>query len=458
MAEPTPQQVPFYQEQTGGLSVGIDSPVATRKRRLRHRARRRGAVLWGVATLAVSAILTWATLHSFLSVIHIKPSGADAAATPDPVPGQRINILVMGLDKPADGLKTAVDIRQGISRSDVMFIVSIDPETKDVGLLSIPRDTRVNIPGYGMDKINAAHAYGQAEDQPRGPALAMRAVREFLGVDIRYYVRVNVDGFRSIVDLLGGVEMDIPRDMDYDDPTQDLHIHLKQGRQLLNGERAMEYVRYRSYNNADIGRIQAQQEFMKALVRRAFSLGTVHKLPSLLSQLKKLVDTSIDPGTMLSLATMAARFDPDKVQMGTIPGEDKSVSGIDYWIPDMAKTRPLVDRLIRGIDRQANALVKVEILNGTEVSAKGTQLAGRLRAQGYDVTRVARADRADYTYTRITNHGGDNESVTHLVRSVVHWAPQAKSYHRTAGTAGATGTTGTASGVTVTIIIGSDFK
>ncbi len=404
----------------------------------------------GVVVLILSVFAGWFALHGLLAALHTDPASADAAETPEPIPGQRINILVMGLDNPSDDPMNPVDIRTGASRSDVMFLVSIDPETKEVGLLSIPRDTRVNIPGYGMDKINAAHAYGQSERPQRGPALAMRTIREFLGVTIHYYVRMNVAGFRGIVDLLGGVEMNIPRDMDYDDPSQNLHIHLKEGVQTLNGEKAMEYVRFRSYDNADIGRIQAQQEFMKALIHRAFSFGTILKLPALITELKKLVDTSMDPGTMMNLAAMAARFDPDTVQMGTIPGEDRNVGGYDYWVADMAKTRPLVDKLLRGIDRQANATVTVEILNGTEVSNKGTQLANRLKGLGYSVVRVATADRTDYSYTRIVNRDGESDSFGQLARNVTSWAKDAKAYHASP--------TEPSNGAMVTIIIGADFK
>lgn len=426
--------------------MSVDGQITQLRRRMRHRVRWQRFALLSVSVFLLFAIISWASMYSFFRALSTKLTGPYADAVPVPVPGQRINILVMGLDKPNDDLKGSVDIRDTVSRSDTMILVSIDPETKDVSLLSIPRDSRVNIPGIGMDKINAAHAYGGSKG---GPALAMKTVRDFLGVDVHYYVRTNVQGFARIVDLLGGVEMDIPEDMVYKDPTQDLEINLKKGKQWLNGEKAMEFVRYRQYVDGDIGRIKAQQDFIQAVIKRAFNFGIVFKLPSLYSELVKLIDTNMDAGTMMNLATMAARFNSDKVQMATIPGTDQYIDEISYWIPDQAKTREVVDRLIRGIDRQANAQVKVEVLNGTGVTGLSAKLAGRLRDLGYNVVNVGNADRTDYAYTKIINRNGDDDNLRRLVRTMVRWAPQAKPFDVKEQSQ---------SGATVTIIIGKDFK
>ena len=440
---------------TGGSSVTTDSQISLWRSSNRRRSRgsRRRAIFLGVVVLASLLLFSTVSLYSFLKSMQTIPNSVDAAAVPEPVPGQRINILVLGLDNPSDNPTAAVDVRRQVSRSDVMFLVSIDPETKEVGLLSIPRDTRVNIPGFGMDKINAAHAYGQEQKQSGGPALAMRSVREFLGVDVNYYVRVNVDGFRQIVNLLDGVELDIPQDMVYDDPTQNLHINLKQGRQTLDGEKAMEYVRYRSYNNADIGRIAAQQEFLKAVAHRVYSLGIILKLPALLGEFQRMADTSISPAKMTELAVMALRFDPDKLQMGTVPGTDQNIEGVDYWVSDAAKTRALVNTLIRGTDRRANAKVLVKILNGTTSAEAAALLAKRLKGYGYKVEQIGEADRLDYSTTRITNNSGEEQPFLQLVRTVMRWAPQAQPYR-----AAPPKPSQTKGDVTFTVIIGADFR
>ena len=417
-----------------------------RSTRHHHHLRWQRLALLAVSVFLLFAVVSWASAYSLFEALHTKLVGPYSGAVPKPLPGQRINVLVMGLDKPGDGLKTDVDVRNSDSRSDTMILVSIDPETRDVSLLSIPRDSRVNIPGYGMDKVNAAHAYGGAKE---GPALAMRTVRDFLGVDIHYYLRLNVQGFAKIVDTIGGVEMNVPEDMTYYDPTQDLNINLKKGDQWLNGEKAMELVRYREYVNGDIGRIQVQQEFMKAVIKRAFNLGIVLKLPSLSSQLVKLVDTNMDAGTLMNLITMAPKFSGDKIQMATVPGTDAYIGGISYWIPDPDQTRDVVDRLVRGMDRNANSAVKVQVLNGTGTTGLGAKLAARLTDQGYAVVNVGNADRADYAYTRIINQTGDDIALDGLTRTVLRWAPEAKPYQAKDGAV---------SGVTVAIIIGKDFR
>lgn len=427
--------------------MGIGDLITKVKQRFRYRVRwRRVALIAGPVT-GLAVLIFLASLIGFVRGIHSEFAAADAGVVQKPLPGRRINILIMGLDKPENGLKTVVDVRTGVNRSDVLILASFDPKTKGIGFLSIPRDTLVNIPGYRSDKINAAHAYGQAEKQPRGPALAIQTVKAFLDVDINYYVRTNVDGFSRIVDLLGGVTIDVPKDMNYDDPVQNLHIHLKKGRQRLNGEKAMEFVRYRGAMG-DIGRIEDQQIFVKAVLKRLLNPLIVFRLPTLSRELSKLVDTNMGTGTMFRVATMAV-FHRSRVQTGTVPGVGQDIGGGNYWVPDMAGTRALVDKLVRGIDRQATAKVKVEVLNGTKVAGLATKMAGKLQGLGYDVVKIDSADRPDYTYTRVIRRGGDEKAFSQLAETVKGWAPSAKFSQAQAGTAGS---------AVVSIIVGPDFK
>jgi LCP family protein required for cell wall assembly len=428
--------------------LSFDAQLTRLRHKLKYRVRWQRVAVLGVALFLLFAMVSCMSLMTFFKALHTKVT--DPEYVQDPLPGDRINILVLGLDEPQDetGKVITADLRSGWSRSDVMMVISIDPETRDVGVLSIPRDTRVKISGKGtMEKIAHAHIIGGPKN---GPLVAMRTVRDFLGIDLRYYVRTNVQGFERIVDILGGIEIDVPQDMLYYDPTQNLKIDLKAGRQVLDGEKAIQFVRFREYANADIGRIQAQQMFINAMVKRAFSLGTVFRLPALSSELAKQVDTNLDTGQMLNLAALAARLDRDRIETGTVPGVPQTIDGLDYWIPDAPKTRLLAERLIRGIDRAANAKVKIEVLNGTPTAGLATKMAGRLRALGYDVIKVDNADRRDHPYTRVINHNGDEEGFKRLTRAVVRLSPQAKPFHIKAASA--------SGGVMVTVIVGADFK
>src|SRR4028118_769928 len=171
-----------------------------------------------------------------------------------------VNILVMGIDRVPDAPKNSQQVFAG--RSDTMLLIRLDPQDNTVRMLSIPRDTQVDIPGVGVAKINDANVEG-------GPALAARVVSRTLNdVPVDRYVRVTTDAFRELVDLVGGVEVFVPYPMKYEDVTQNLKIDLDVGWQTLNADQAEQFVRFRKYQNGDIGRVQRQQALLKALRQR----------------------------------------------------------------------------------------------------------------------------------------------------------------------------------------------
>ncbi|MEW5935100.1 MAG: LCP family protein, partial [Bacillota bacterium] len=222
------------------------------------------------------ALVGWAGWLGYVTYAGLRQGlggGGAEVAPPLVEPGSRVNVLVLGLDYQLDSSgKPIADWRRSHGRADTVMLVSFDLERREVGVLSLPRDSRVDIPGRGLDKLNAAHAYG-------GPGLAMRTVQELTGVPVHYYVRTSFDGVARMVDLLGGVEFDVPRNMDYEDPTQDLYIHLKAGRQVLDGKSALQLLRFRQYPEGDIDRIRVQQAFLMAAARKALSVVTLARLP-----------------------------------------------------------------------------------------------------------------------------------------------------------------------------------
>lgn len=300
------------------------------------------AIVLGLVLVVLVAFGTLGTgVTMFLNRIST-PLPVDQGDNPPakPTPGERVNILLLGLDD--DKL-----------RSDTMILVSMDPEKKKVGVLSIPRDTRVPLavgPGEKAktEKITHAYAYGVGDKKFPGPARSMKTVEDWLGVPVHYYVRVDFEGFKKVVDLLGGVEMDISEPMKYEDKEQNLKIDLPAGRQLLDGEKAIQFVRYRSYRNADLGRIEAQQRFLKALMDKMFRIGSILKLPAIAGEAAQYVETNIEPTRMISLARLASNLPEDSVEFGTVVTRD--VPGEAYLEPNNEATQKLIDRLIRGID------------------------------------------------------------------------------------------------------------
>ena len=244
---------------------------------------------------------------------------------------QRTNILLLGTD---DGDNEYPDAPK---RTDTMMVLSIDPADNSAKLISIPRDTRVNIPGHkGYDKINAAFAYG-------GAALSQRTVENFLDISINYCVVIDWKAFIRVIDILGGVNLYVEHDMNYEDPYDNLAIHIKKGYQHLDGEKAGEYVRFRSDELGDIGRVQRQQRFMKALNEQFFQLGTILKIPSLVNTINQYVKTDMNFLTMVKVANSMKGLNRSELSTEMIPGRFATIGGVSYWVPDTEKVKALLN-------------------------------------------------------------------------------------------------------------------
>jgi LCP family protein required for cell wall assembly len=251
-----------------------------------------------------------------------------------------VNILIMGMsvltadvrNPPPEaqrlGYEQQVNSFDGLS--DVMLLVRFDPETDKMIVLSIPRDTRVEMEGYGTIKINAANVGG-------GPAASARLVSQLLGeVPIDRYVRVNVGGVQKLVDVLGGVTVNVPKDMKYQDDSQHLYINLKKGRQHLNGDKTLQLLRFRHDETGDIGRIERQQMVMRALMEQSLNPTTLARLPQILSVIQSHLDTNLSVEELVALAGFGVKTDRSNVQMLVVPGEANSDGrrDISYWLPN----------------------------------------------------------------------------------------------------------------------------
>lgn len=225
------------------------------------------------------------------------------------------NILICGTDD--DG-----------TRTDTIIIAHLDTTDHTVALLSIPRDTPVATGNGGIMKINSVYAGGGADGMQR---LSGR-LRELLGFPVDGYVLVNLDAFKKTVDLVGGVEFDVPQDMDYEDASQDLYIHLKAGLQRLDGEKAMELVRFRKgYASQDIQRTQVQQQFLKALAKQCLSVSSLSKLKEFADIFAEDVTTDLTVGNMIWYGKELMACDFDSMQTYTAEGEGAMVNGGAYY-------------------------------------------------------------------------------------------------------------------------------
>lgn len=249
-----------------------------------------------------------------------------------------LNVLLIGVDR-------------GGARSDVVVLAHWEPQYRVLSLISLPRDLRVEIPCppdikgcRSPDKLAHVHAYGEVRGQ--GPELLTRTVSQYLGVPVRYYVEVDFEGFARIVDALGGVTIDVEKPMVYVDPYQNLRIHLQPGRQRLDGEKALQYVRYRSDGLGDIGRIARTQKFFYAVLESLQENGGMRRLPRLAVELYPYVRTNLDLGTLVALAQAAQDLDRESLRVYTIPGRSRTIDGLSYWIGDPDGTRQVVREAI----------------------------------------------------------------------------------------------------------------
>jgi len=253
---------------------------------------------------------------------------------------KEILFLLMGVD--ANGMKNYSGIR-----TDTMMLFKVNFETGQINLLSIPRDTRVLMTvkeKQKEDKINHAHSFG-------GTTLTMRTLRDFLNLDLDYYVKVDYKAVQVIVDAMDGVDINVPRNMKYDDPTAvpPLHINIEKGQQILDGKNAHDFLRWRhnndmtlGYAQGDIGRIEAQQMFMKELIKQSLKLKNI---PKLVETYFGYVETNIPLDTMIKGALSAKKIDMEKMQTNTIPGEGKKIAKVDYWIYNIEETKAIVEEM-----------------------------------------------------------------------------------------------------------------
>ncbi|WP_418791054.1 LCP family protein [Phosphitispora sp. TUW77] len=244
-------------------------------------------------------------------------------------PVNRLNVLLLG-----------VDARPGEedARTDSMILVSIDRDTKKIAMVSIPRDTMVEIPRHGTDKINSANAIG-------GSNLAIETVEGLLDIKIPYYVKTNFEGFKEIIDTLGGVDLEVEKRMYY--PQED--IDLQAGQQRLMGHDALGYVRFRHDALGDITRAERQQKFLAALTGEMLKAKTIIKLPKLVPQLMDAVETNLGIKDAILLAKAAANLDSESIVTATLPGTFLNYKGISYWKADEEKAKIILNDLFRGV-------------------------------------------------------------------------------------------------------------
>ncbi len=337
-----------------------------------------------------------------------------------------VNILVLGIktlttdvgDVPPElrnlGYHALVESFDG--RSDSMLLLRFNPQTEQLVVLSLPRDTRTHVRG-SLTKLNEANVYG-------GPALAAESVSDLLGgVAIDRYVRINVQGVEKLIDALGGVTVNVPLDMRYQDDSQHLYINLKAGEQVLDGNKALQFLRFRYDTHGDIGRVQRQQMFMRAFTEQILNPATIARLPQILSVIQSNVDTNLSVEELLALVGYGAQINRSNVQMVMLPGTFSSPQQFtaSYWLPSYSEIDSLVDQYF-GFGTQSVSVtsdpsrVRIAIQDSTNNPVAVEALTRALRDSGYGNIRSDRPLNQPLPISRIVAQRGDGATAELLHR------------------------------------------
>ena len=299
----------------------------------------------------------------------------------------KATIMIMGVDERDDD----------VGRSDTLMIASIDPKTNQASLLSVPRDTRVKIKGHGFDKVNAAYAYGKEK-------LSQDTVENLLGVSVDHYVIINTKSFKKIIDAIGGIDIDVPKRMHYEDPWDDdggLIIDFHPGMQHMDGAKAVTYVRYRD-EEGDLGRIRRQQDFVRAFMEKLVSPAIIPKLPTIIKEVMGSIETDLSFRQLLEFVGTLKESKNNGLKTDMVPGKPLYIEGISYWIPDLNKLRLTVADTL-GVSLSGKYKTKMEAdireyensipAGASEVPASDTSI-GRARSSDSSKNR-RKEDKAD---------------------------------------------------------------
>jgi LCP family protein required for cell wall assembly len=351
--------------------------------------------------------------------------------TPEPWDGaERVTLLVMGLDY------RDWESGDGPPRTDTMILLTLDPVNRTAGMLSIPRDLWVNIPGFDYGKINTAYQLGEAFKLPGGgPGLAMQTVEELLGVPIDFYAQIDFSAFVRFIDEIDGVKIDVPEEITID-PLGDNNVKtLKPGRQTLPGDLALAYARARKTEGGDFDRAQRQQQVVLAIRDRIINFDMlptlIRKSGVLYNELSSGIHTNLTLEQTIKLAWMAVQIPEDQIRRGIIGAEQvnfqTSPDGLDILKPLPNEVRKLRDEIFTDtgpaspaaadmdpIERMKAENARVAVLNGTYTPGLAARTTEYLKSQGVNVTVTGNAQ-SNVTYTEITFYTGKPYTVGYLV-------------------------------------------
>ncbi len=369
-----------------------------------------------------------------------------------------INILLIGLD-------STTNLRA--QNTDVIIVVGVDTDTKQVSMLSIPRDLWVYIPTFGWSRINTAHRWGYRVDYPgQGPGLLMDTIEMHFGIPIDHWARIDFKGFQRVVDELGGVEMTVtcPVNLRYRPPSASNpnpeERYLEPGVYQMDGATALRYVRTRR-GGSDFDRARRQHEFLKALWHQTKDPGIILKIPALWSALANSFDSDLGLGDVLELAPVALEIKPQRIRSRYI-GANQTTGWFNHegWqvlLPDYERIQRVVASLYAPPyakeDQAGSEGAQIRVLNGTYRPQLAKIAAGELRWHGLKAAQTGLADNPDYQTTHLLIYN-DRPKTVEVLMEVLEIKPENVLYQ--AAPAEQTGDSGEQP-IDIDLILGNDY-
>ncbi|MFW6013365.1 MAG: LCP family protein [Candidatus Bipolaricaulota bacterium] len=316
--------------------------------------------------------------------------------------GERVNLLAMGLDQV-----------EGTSRSDTIMLVSISPNPHEVQVFSVPRDLYVKYPDGESRRINAAYPIGGGE-------LARDLISDLTGVEIPFHLILDYEGFKELIDMIGGIELEVEERLEYEDTAASppLEIDISPGQQVLDGEEALGYIRYRG-EGSDIRRIDRQQKFLKALLEQGIQFREWTKLKDLISTAQNYLQTNLSLVDLYDLGKMVRGISADDFNTHTLPGQDARIEDKAVLQPRIVEIKRMITEGIHGVDLLTKSDIRVVTLNGEGSTWLAHNSANRLESLGFNVVGADNADRFDYETSYILDLVPDNPKKATMLRNEV---------------------------------------
>ncbi|MFA5878990.1 MAG: LCP family protein [Candidatus Margulisiibacteriota bacterium] len=344
---------------------------------------------------------------------------------------KKINILAYGIDE-----------TEGVQRSDTIFLIHVDLADKYIKIYSIPRDTYIEIPGIGMSKVNHSFAYGKE-------ALLQETLENFFNIRIDYYLQLNLNNLEKIFDKVGGIKIEVKKDMHYVDHSQNLFINLQQGEQVLTGKELIGFLRFRHDAMGDISRIGRQQQFLKAVfIEGLGNMGILRSL-FLLKEAYPYLETNLNLKDQLALAVQINNiYKNGAIIIKTLSGEPQMINRVSYWIANQEEVNQISSEFNADSDAPNNYLeedsgmiisknseinnfdqkkiinknnndsINLNILNGSGIAGKGLSAYFKLKRNGFKIKSVNYASSYDYDKTVIVDWGANQKDFTKLTKLV----------------------------------------